>query len=97
MYWEVGGVYVYDAAKIGTAHEWCLASAKIALEQGENVVVSNTFAKLYGLKLYIDLGFPYRIIEAKGKWESIHSVPDTAIEIMEKDWETLPPGWLPFV
>ena len=93
MFMEVDGIYVYDQAKNSAAHDWCVASAKKALEQGANVVVSNTFVKKWEMKRYIDLGFPFRIIEAKGQWGNIHGVPKNAIEMMTRKWESLPTAW----
>jgi predicted kinase len=93
MFMEVEGVYVYDAAKIRGAHDWCVASAKQALESGKKVVVSNTFVKTWELQRYIDLGYPYRIIELDGKWPNIHGVPKDKIEIMAGIWQQLPEIW----
>jgi len=89
MYLEVSGKYVYDAAKVPKAHDWCVASARAALEQGKNVVVSNTFAKVWELKRYIDLGYPFRIIEATGSWPNVHGVPQDRVELMKARWEPL--------
>ena len=90
MFLEFDGVYVYDPSKIKAAHDWCVASAKFALEQNKNVVVSNTLVKIWEMKRYIDLGFPFRIIELTKRWKNIHGVPEDKIEIMEKNWEALP-------
>ena len=38
MYLEINGEYVYDASKIKQAHDWCVASAKNALEKGANAM-----------------------------------------------------------
>jgi predicted kinase len=94
MYLEINGVYIYDSSKIKQAHDWCVASAKNALEQGANVVVSNTFVKNWEIQRYIELGFPYKIIEAQGKWPNIHGVPIEMIDIMAKRWELLPSDWV---
>jgi predicted kinase len=89
MYLEVNGRYVYNPSKVPKAHDWCVASAKAALEQGRNVVVSNTFAKKWELQRYIDLGFPFRIVEATGTWPNVHGVPKAIIEKMRARWEPL--------
>ena len=57
MFFEKNGIYVYDHLKIKQAHDWCISSAKNALDRGERVVVSNTFIRLYELKRYIDLRY----------------------------------------
>ncbi len=89
MYFEVDGKYVYDPAKVSMAHDWCVASAKAALKRGESVVVSNTFAKRWELQRYVDLGHPFRIVEAKGRWSNIHGVPEEKIAMMRARWEPL--------
>jgi hypothetical protein len=90
MYMEFSGQYVYDASKVRVAHDWCVASARQSLEQGENVVVSNTFTRIWELQRYVDLGFPVRIIEMTGLWPNIHGVPEDKIELMAAHWEKLP-------
>src|ERR1035437_5422190 len=87
MLLEVSGKYVYNAAKVPKSHDWCVASAKSALENGNNVVVSNTLARLWELQRYIDLGYPFRIIEATGRWPNVHGVPQDKIDLMKARWE----------
>lgn len=94
MYLEINGEYVYDASKIKQAHDWCVDSAKNALEKGTNVVISNTFVKLWEIQRYIDLGFPYKILELQGKWPNIHGVPIEMIDSMASRWEKLPTNWV---
>lgn len=94
MYLEINGEYVYDASKIKQAHDWCVDSAKNALEKGANVVISNTFVKLWEIQRYIELGFPYKILELQGKWPNIHGVQIENIDSMAKKWEKLPTNWV---
>jgi hypothetical protein len=93
MFLDVDGKYVYDTSKVKAAHDWCVAEAKRTLEKGVSVVVSNTFVKLWEMQRYIDLGFPFRIIEMKGKYQNIHGVPQDKIDLMAKGWQLLPPTW----
>lgn len=93
MYLLIDGVYVYDPSKIKDAHDWCVESAKKTLQRGQNVVISNTFIKVWELKRYVDLGFPFRIIELKTMWSNIHGVPSEKIEVMSKGWQELPLAW----
>jgi len=90
---EVNGEYVYDASKVKLAHDWCVSTAKECLEQGLNVVVSNTFVRLWEMQRYIDHGFPFRIIEMKEKYQNIHGVPQEKIDLMAKSWQELPAEW----
>jgi len=87
MYLEVNGVYVYDQSKVRDAHDWCVKSAHDALKSGRDVVVSNTFVKIWEMKRYFDLGFPYRVIETTGRWKNVHGVPEDKIKQMEQNWE----------
>jgi energy-coupling factor transporter ATP-binding protein EcfA2 len=93
MYLEVNGVYIYDSSKIRAAHDWCVASAKMALQRGENVVISNTFVKEWEMRRYVELGFPFKIVEMKDCWPNIHGVPLDRIEIMKNGWEKIPYAW----
>ena len=93
MFFEVNGIYVYDYLKIKEAHDWCVSKAKLELEQGNNVVVSNTFIKAFELKRYIDFQYPFRIIEANGEYPNLHGVPREKIEVMKAKWEKLPREW----
>ncbi len=89
MFLLVDGEYVYDAAKVKAAHDWCVAQAKENLDKGLNVVISNTFVKLWELDRYIKLGYRYRIIEMRGNFKNIHGVPQDRIQSMAKHWEKI--------
>jgi len=90
MFFVVDGLYRYDASKVRAAHDWCVAEAKKTLEGGSNVVVSNTFVKVWELQRYVDLGFPFRVVEMRGLWPNIHGVPEERIQLMTQQWQTLP-------
>lgn len=92
MQLEINGVYVYDQSKVKAAHDWCVESARQALKDGKNVVISNTFVKIWEMKRYFDLGYNYRVIEANGRWKNVHGVPEDRIEIMKRNWEQYPPA-----
>lgn len=88
MYFQRDGEYRHDKNKIQLAHAWCLAEAKAALENGENVVVANTFTCQWEMKPYIDLGYSFRIEIATGSFQNIHGVPAATIEKMRIRWES---------
>ena len=90
MFLMIDGQYVYDASKVITAHDWCVAQAKESLDKGLNVVISNTFVKVWEMDRYIKLGYKYRIIELKTRWKNIHGVPEDKINEMSLRWESLP-------
>ncbi len=90
MYFMVDGEFYYDPSSVKQAHERCLVWAYQALKEGKNVVVSNTFMKMWELQRYVDLGFPYRVVEMKERWPNIHGVPESKIAVMASNWEALP-------
>ncbi|MDQ7001851.1 MAG: ATP-binding protein [Ghiorsea sp.] len=90
MYFEQESGYAYDAAKISEAHQWCQKKTMEALQAGSNVVVSNTFVCIWEMEIYIQMGFPTRIIEQHGKWASIHHVSTQTVSDMEDKWEKIP-------
>lgn len=94
MFFEKEGIYEYDSTKIKEAHDWCVSTAKRALEEGKSVVISNTFIKIWEMKRYIDFGFPFKIVEMKGNWTNIHDISQEKIEVMKIKWEMLPSDWI---
>lgn len=90
-YFEQAGIYKFDGAKIDEAHIWCAARVKDSLLRGENVVVSNTFSRLCEMEKYLTVvaesGCRVRIIEATGKWQNTHGIPEAKIVRMQERWE----------
>ncbi len=88
MYFESSKLgYVFDPKLIPQAHAWCLRKTKEALSQGKNVAVSNTFIKLWEAQKYMDLGFPYEIIECSGLYQNTHNVPVDKVVSMRASYE----------
>ena len=86
----VDGRYVYDPQRVSAAHDECHRAAKAALAAGLRVVVANTFVKAWEMQRYIDLGYPFRIIEAKGSWSSTHDVSPAKLDLMRSRWQPVP-------
>lgn len=91
QYFMRQGVYEFRPAELPAAHAWCLERAKEAIAQGVPCVVANTFSRRWEMQPYIDAarasGVPVRVIEARGRWQNCHGVPDSAIERMRARWE----------
>jgi predicted kinase len=91
MFFMVAGEYRFDAALIGEAHSWCQRQARQALSQGDHVVVSNTFSRKWEIQPYFDMckefGVEPLIVEAKGKFQNVHNVPEQVIQRMLDRWE----------
>ena len=84
---DSSGTYCFDPDKLPAAHEACRAAAKAALDAGQNVVVSNTFVERWEMQPYFDMGYPVRVLEATGSYESKHAVPPEVLQQMRKLWE----------
>lgn len=84
--------YLFDATKLGEAHEWCLGEARKYLGYGCNVIVSNTFTTERELRPYLSLPFelhrdiPVNIIECHGTFGSVHGVPESSLAKMRARW-----------
>jgi predicted kinase len=92
MYHMVDGEYKFDINNIGEAHEWCQAQTEDSLRRGDSVIVSNTFTRYWEMVPYFNLAKKYdahvSIIEAKGKFDTIHGVPKETQNDMAQRWES---------
>ena len=86
MFFKKGEVYVCDRKKLPEAHQWCLDATNEALAQGKKVVVSNVFAQASEIQPYVDFGYPWKLVEAAGRWMSTHDVPEETIERLRSTW-----------
>jgi len=81
------GEYLYDRSKIGKAHEWCQSKVYEIVQDGDSVIVSNTFTTWKEIEPYVDMAAEYdflvKIIQANGKWKNVHNVPETTIAKMQ--------------
>lgn len=95
MYFEdTDGSYHYDRTKIRDAHDWCKAKTRQALSRGARVVVANSFCQLKELEPYVQMartaGIVPTVVEADGRWQNLHGVPEERVEQMRQRWEVLP-------
>jgi len=97
------GKYNFHPEVHGRAHEWCLNETISKIEQGENVVVSNTFTRNWEMLPYFGVAKMYGadlvVREAEAPWandpivcaeKTVHKVPLEIIEAMKERWEELP-------
>lgn len=84
------GDYEFDPEKLHAAHRWCQNTARIMLNNGISVVVSNTFTKMDEMRPYLDIaqecGAQVEITEMKQAFGSIHGVPEEAMKRMAARW-----------
>jgi hypothetical protein len=57
------------------------------LQEGEKVVVSNTFVKRWEMEPYLEMCADVTIVEAKGEYANIHGVPEEVVNRMRLGWE----------
>lgn len=91
MFFVKKDVYQFDAMKTHEAHAWCKQKVADALVMNENVVVSNTFTRIWEMQPYLDLGKEFgaevTVLTCEGDYGNVHGVPDDVIEKMRKRWE----------
>lgn len=84
------GNYNFNRDKLKDAHDWCHFSTKAALLSGKDVVVSNTFIKLWEVERYTK-AFTYladiEIIVATGNYQNTHKVDQETIDRMRNNFE----------
>jgi predicted kinase len=90
------GDYHFDETLLNQAHQWCIDRVKDLLNQGVDVVVSNTFVRYWEMKPYIELAntksVELEIIHSTGSFNTIHNVNAATMEKMRKRWQ--PCEWL---
>jgi len=93
MFFETEDGYTFIPSKIKHAHAWCQRMVKGCLEDGLDVVVANTFTRLKELAPYLDMaaecGIIPLIVECKGKFGTVHAVPNATIIKMQERWEKI--------
>ena len=87
--WQIDsdGNYQFGITPIKIAHQNCQIAARLCLEAGYNVVISNTFTQRWEMKPYYDMGYPTQEIVMTGDYGNIHDVPDSVIANMVARWE----------
>lgn len=85
-FFMVNGEYKFDGNRLTEAHDWCFAAVVNALKSG-NVVVSNTFSRIWEMQRYLDLPNPKAVLTCEGNYGNKHGVPEHAVERMRQRWE----------
>lgn len=93
MYHCKGGEYKFDGSCSRLAHNWCQKSAFFAMEQGMDVVVSNTFSQRWEIQSYLDFamktGHVIKIIRMTKEYGTIHLVPPEVMQKMRDRFENI--------
>jgi len=81
---RVDGAYTFNPAKLSEAHEWCFEQVRMEVCDEYDVIVSNTFTRLWEMRKYIDLaldhGYQVRIVTCTGRYENIHGLTEEMVE-----------------
>jgi predicted kinase len=90
QYFEQDGEYRFDPKFLHRAHRECFTKTMADLQEGNDVIVSNTFTTLKEMRDYIDCatedGHMVHVIHCEGEYGSIHNVPDASIKRMRDRW-----------
>lgn len=93
MYFMEDGEYKFDAKFLPAAHKWCLNKTIEFLSKGMDVVVSNTFTRLWEMEDYLKIpNVNILVIEMKTQYKNVHGVPDSAVEKQKARWEEIKPS-----
>lgn len=84
------GKYVWKPENVKASHAWCRMQALTSLNEGRNVVVSNTFTQEWEMEPYIDMWSPVFVLRAEGNYQNIHGVPPETLEKMSARFESVP-------
>lgn len=84
MYFVNGnGEYVFDASKLQRAHAWCFNEVAEQLSMDRDVIVSNTFTRLWEMRNYIDFalerGVKVHIITCRSRYQNVHGLTEDMV------------------
>ena len=83
MYFEKDGGYVFHPKWLSQAHEWCFSEAADEMDAGRDVIVSNTFTRLWEMKSYLDFAAErkckMRIITCRGQYQNTHGLTEEMV------------------
>jgi len=77
------GSYDFDPRDLAQAHEWCFNEASVELYSGRDVIVSNTFTRLWEMKNYIDFALEcnakVRVITCTSRYRNVHGLSEAMV------------------
>lgn len=80
------GKYYWNISQLADAHKDCFERTEDAIVSGFDVVISNTFTRIWEMQGYIDLAEKYnmklKVIRCMNKFKNIHNVPDDKVQQM---------------
>lgn len=87
--------YEFNFKLLEAAHQWCYSRAVHELWCGNDVVVSNTFTKMWEMRQYLEIplivdNVQIQVVEMRTQFQNIHGLPEAKMEVMRARWEQLP-------
>lgn len=86
--------YDFNPRLLKNAHEWCYSCVRGTLEWSQNVIVANTFTRLWEMQKYIDLAKEFDaelvVYRCVGRYQNVHGVPEAKVDEMLKRFEDCP-------
>lgn len=78
------GEYDFNAKELPRAHRWCFNEACVELNAGRDVIVSNTFTRLWEMRNYIDFAIErdckVRIITCTNRFQNVHGLTEEQVQ-----------------
>jgi predicted kinase len=78
------GEYVFNPKELPRAHRWCFNEVCEQLKMGRDVIVSNTFTRVWEMRNYLDFaveqGCKMRIITCRGQYQNTHGLSEQDVE-----------------
>lgn len=88
------GEYKWSKDRVKAAIAWCINSVKIALENGMDVIVANTFTKRRYIQAYKDLadehGAKFQVYRCVGNFQNVHGLDDKMVQNFKNAMEDWP-------
>lgn len=81
------GTYRWDPSKVKEAHQWCQDTTRILLNNDYDVVVSNTFTRLWEMRPYLEMTNDVHVVRMLGQYGNIHNVPEEKVKEMKDRFE----------
>lgn len=77
------GTYAFNPVQLPSAHNWCFNQTVLELHLGRDVIVSNTFTRLWEMRNYIDVALErncrVRIITCTGRYQNVHGLTEEQV------------------
>jgi predicted kinase len=91
QFFSLSGSYKFNPALLAQAHQWCQLKVETAIIQKHDVVVSNTFIKLWEMQHYLDLAKKYNceveVIELYTQYQNVHGVDQPKVNQMRSNFQ----------